>query len=411
MLSCIRLANPLRFLDRREVAGAFGDLGTFLPLWLAMVMVCRLDPAISLVLAGLANIVTGCFFRIPIPVQPMKAIAGTAIVFAMTPGQIATAGMAVAALVLVLAVFGAIDWLNRVIPPIVVRGVQWAVGMQLVAVGIRITMISDGHLRSWVGSGGLWVAVIAALVFWRLRDSRRAPAALVMLAIGLVLALWRWEGGWEGPTSVVGGLSFVWPDLSNWHTSLIGAAVPQVPMTCLNSVVAVCALAAVLLPGKAKRATPKAVAMSVGIMNLISLPLGGMPLCHGSGGLAAQYRFGARTGASVVFLGVVKVAVGLACAPLAVALVTCFPQALLGVWVAVAGLELIRSTAGGWADRSAWWSVAVPAGTVLSGSLAMAAGGVWAVWGLTKLGRALQMQRAARQQNVPVGLVSISNRN
>jgi len=81
-------------------------------------------------------------------------------------------------------------------------------------------------------------------------------------------------------------------------------------------------------------------AISVGLMNLLTCPFGGMPVCHGSGGLAGQHRFGARSGLSMVMLGVAKLIVGLLFGAAAFAWMQAFPSAILGVFLVVAGLQL-----------------------------------------------------------------------
>src|SRR5207245_2328522 len=87
------------------------------------------------------------------------------------------------------------------------------------------------------------------------------------------------------------------PAWSDFVTAFPKAALPQIPLTTLNSVIAVCALSADLFP--ARRAEPRRVAISVGAMNLVAAWFGGMPMCHGAGGLAGQYRFGARTNGAI----------------------------------------------------------------------------------------------------------------
>lgn len=66
-----------------------------------------------------------------------------------------------------------------------------------------------------------------------------------------------------------------------------------------------------------------------------------MPVCHGSGGLAAQYRFGARSGASVIFLGALKLVIGIFFGESLVGLLKRFPSSMLGIMVIAAGLELV----------------------------------------------------------------------
>ena len=132
------------------------------------------------------------------------------------------------------------------------------------------------------------------------------------------------------------------PTLDAWR--VYAMALAQLPLTTLNSVVAVAALAAELFPAGAGGggATPgvTALGVSVGLMNLSGCWFGAMPVCHGSGGLAAQYRFGARSGASVALLGLLKLGLGLSFGDSLLRLLRGFPKSLLGVLVVAAGLEL-----------------------------------------------------------------------
>jgi len=69
---------------------------------------------------------------------------------------------------------------------------------------------------------------------------------------------------------------------------IVLTGIPQLPLTTLNSVVAVCQLSEDLFPAKPVR--PVLVSVSVGLMNMVGAWFGAMPCCHGAGGLAAQVR-------------------------------------------------------------------------------------------------------------------------
>ena len=283
--------------NRAEVAGALGDLGLFIPLLVGMVNRCGLQFGPALFCAGLMNLCTGVAFGIPIPVQPMKAIAAVAISEGLNQSQILAAGIATGMVILVLAITGLIDWLNRTIPKSVVRGLQLALGLKLLTKGIGM-VAGTGLLIGWDSVG---LGVVCVLLVLLLYHSTRLPAALVVFGIGLVALL----AALSALLSQVRlGMAWHLPDLSaweDWHTGILRGAVPQIPLTTLNSVIAVCVLSLDLFPKRP--AAPRRMALSVALMNLICCPVGGMPLCHGSGGLAAQYRFGARSGGSMVMLG------------------------------------------------------------------------------------------------------------
>jgi len=321
----------------REAAGGLGDLGVFIPLLVGMVNRCGLQLGPALFLAGVMNVVSGLIFRIPMPVQPMKAIAAVAISDGWNEAQILTAGIACGLVLLMLGISGSTDWFSRWVPLAVVRGLQLALGLKLVVDG-TILAARSGKFFGW---DSLSVALLSLfMVFW-LKNSRKLPAALVLFAIGLV-SLAAQHGG---PFSSL-RIGFQWhlPDLGrlvDWKRGILDAALPQIPLTLLNSVVAVCALSQDLFPSSP--AQPKRVAVSVALMNLICCPLGGMPMCHGAGGLAGQYGFGARTGGSIVMLGAAKMILAAAFGGSLWLGLRNYPNSVLGVLLACSGLELTKA--------------------------------------------------------------------
>lgn len=324
---------PLQ-INRNEISGALGDLGTFIPLLVGMVVTCGLQLSPTLILTGVMNIATGLLFGIPMPVQPMKAIATIAIDERLSESELLAAGIVTGAFVLLLGWIGRIDRLAGRLPRAVIRGIQLALGLKLLMKGIA--MIA-GATPTLLGDS-IVLGVACCLVILLLQRSSRWPAALIVFAIGLVVAGFahnshlpplRFGPDWRLPNLT---------SLADWQRGAILGAIPQLPLTLLNSVVAVCALSADLF--QQKPASPRRVAVSVGLMNLIACPLGGMPACHGAGGLAAQHRFGARTGGSVVFLGVAKITLALLFGNSLLAWLQLYPQAVLGALLAFGGLEL-----------------------------------------------------------------------
>jgi MFS superfamily sulfate permease-like transporter len=321
-------------LDRHEIAGSLGDLGTFLPLLVGMSAQNGLDFGASLFFAGVFNIVTGLTFGIPMAVQPMKAIAAVALTEGLTAPQILAAGISVSVVILALGLTGLVNVLDRAIPRPVVRGLQLSLGLSLLMKGLQ--MVAGTHVV--VGWDGYATAIAAALVVLALQGSRTVPAALVLFVAGVVLAHLR-DPAIAG--QVQAGFTLPrWspPAWGDFVSSFPKAALPQIPLTTLNSVIAVCALSVTLFPDRP--ATPRRVSISVGLMNLVAGWFGGMPMCHGAGGLAGQYRFGARTNGSILALGAAKVVVAVAFGASLMGLAHAFPASVLGVMLAFSGLEL-----------------------------------------------------------------------
>ncbi|CAK7199007.1 hypothetical protein SEUCBS139899_001675 [Sporothrix eucalyptigena] len=359
--------QTLRHSPLAEISGALGDLGTLLPLMAALALQGSVSLSSTLVFSGLFNIATGLWFGIPLPVQPMKAIAAAAIAEGASLRDTVAAGALVSAAVLLLAVTGLLRRLADVVPVPVVKGIQLGAGLSLVISAGSGSLL--GNL-GWfehpsVFDNRLWAlaAFIGLVLTQRMAPSSTPsghaggplflPYALVVFVVGLVISI------------VVSALHAHLPHFHIWHPHIVlphwldshawAMAIAQLPLTTLNSVVAVSALAeelftpSLLSSLSSSSFTPAtsvtAFGCSVGAMNLIGCWFGAMPVCHGAGGLAVQYRFGARSGASVVLLGLVKLLLGLFLGETLLDLLRIFPRSLLGVLVLAAGLELASAGA------------------------------------------------------------------
>lgn len=330
-----------------EISGALGDLGTLLPLMIALALQSSIDLSSTLVFTGLANILTGLFFGVPLPVQPMKAIAASAIATHATQAQTLAAGALVALAVGLLALTGLLRWLTTRIPVPVVKGIQFGAGLQLVLSGGGAMLLKLGWGATNPFDNRLWALAAFVLLVFTTRAPRRFPYALVVFVVGLVLAIVAIVVSGGGDGGSLPGWSFWWPRVGVpgfGEAEAWTMAIAQLPLTTLNSVIAAAALAAELMGPGFPGATPSVteLGVSVALMNLVGCWFGAMPVCHGAGGLAAQYRFGARSGASIILLGTVKLLLGLFLGSTLLGLLGSFPKAILGVMVIAAGLELAK---------------------------------------------------------------------
>ena len=323
-----------------EISGSLGDLGTFLPIVIALSEGHQISLTTTLIFTGIYNILTGLLFGIPLPVQPMKAIAAVAIFKSLSAGSTAAAGIFVSACVLVFSITGLLDWVTRIIPIPVVKGIQLGAGLSLIiAAGTRATLSLSWIRPSWADNY-IWI-IVAFIALFLINMRPRVPYALIVFGVGIMFAIIQVSLSdhaflpglrrWHLYTRVPSG--------REWRIAILDAGIGQLPLTTLNSVVAVTHLAADLLP-EVKTPSVTSIGISVAAMNLFGCWFGAMPVCHGSGGLAAQYRFGARSGASIVFLGVLKLLLGLIFGESLTDLLYSFPTALLTVMIIAAGLEL-----------------------------------------------------------------------
>lgn len=333
----------LRQQPLSEIAGALGDLGIFLPILVALAVNKSISFSSTLIFSGLFNILTGVFFGIPLPVQPMKAIAAVAIANGFSTPQTTAAGLFVGACILVFSLIGLLRWFAGIIPIPVIQGLQVGAGLSLIITAAGKTVYS----LSWVGPSWadnyIWV-IVAFLGLLVTNIYRRMPYALIVLVLGFIFAFLLLLFSDKGPRGFPYRLwhpSFIIPKGLDWRIGAVNAGIGQIPLTTLNSVIAVVDLAAELLPSVGIPSVTS-VGLSVAGMNLVGCWFGAMPVCHGSGGLAAQYQCGARSGASVIVLGTSKLIIGLLFGDPLVRLLQRFPVAFLAVMLIGAGLELAR---------------------------------------------------------------------
>ncbi|RMD41006.1 hypothetical protein DV735_g4108, partial [Chaetothyriales sp. CBS 134920] len=323
-----------------EISGSLGDLGTFLPIVIALSDAKQISLTTTLIFTGIFNILTGLVFGIPLPVQPMKAIAAVAILKSLSPGALAAAGIFVSGCVLVFSLTGLLEWFTRAIPIPVVKGIQVGAGLSLIiAAGGRATSALSWLSPSWADNY-IWMAA-AFIALFAVNVRPGLHYALIIFVIGIAFAVVRSA---LSPDAHLPGLRF-WhlyvqvPLAEDWRVGILDAGIGQLPLTTLNSIIAVTHLAADILP-EVKTPSVTAIGSSVAAMNLFGCWFGAMPVCHGSGGLAAQFRFGARSGASIIFLGLFKLLLGLVFGESLTDVLYNFPLAFLTVMIIAAGLEL-----------------------------------------------------------------------
>jgi hypothetical protein len=321
----------IRF-DRNEFAGAFGDIGTDVPLLVGMALAAGLDGTSVLVMFGTMQLVTGITYRMPMPVQPLKAMAAIVIAQQAPAAMLYGAGLAIGLVMLVLAATGLLDWLGRVVPRCVVRGIQLGLGLQLASVALGKFVQADGLYGYALAAGSFIITIL-------LLGNRRFPAALLVVLLGLVYAmLFNWEVG------VARSFGFRLPSLhipqpADILTGFLVLALPQIALSLGNSVLATWQLAKDLFPDR--QLTIRKLGLTYALMNLVNPWFGGVPTCHGSGGLAGHFTFGGRTGGSVVIYGSLFVLLGLFFGAGFDQVAKAFPLPMLGVILLFEALALI----------------------------------------------------------------------
>ncbi|MEE4111571.1 MAG: putative sulfate/molybdate transporter [Desulfobacteraceae bacterium] len=347
---------PLTF-NRMEFAGSLGDLGIVLPLAIGMILVNGLDPSGLFVSVGLFYIFTGLYFGITTPVEPMKVIGAYAIATAMSPQQIMASGILMGACLLIVGTTGAVALIGKYTPRAVIRGVQLSTGTLLMAEGIKFMLgktklqllhqMAEPYLAlQQLGPipVGLVIGIVGAVLTLLLLDNKRTPAGVVIVGAGILIGLLM--GNRQGLGDIRPGLYLPrilplgFPDGPDFTFALLALVLPQMPMTIGNAVIAEMDLSISYFGTAARRVTGKALCVSMALGNFLSALLGGMPLCHGAGGLAAHYRFGARSAGSNLIIGAIFILLTLLLGNRILAVFNLIPMAILGVLLLFSGSQL-----------------------------------------------------------------------
>ncbi len=311
--------SGLRF-HGRELSGGLGDIGVMVPIVAVLITQNGFNATSVLLVFGLTHVITGLYFRIPVPVQPLKAMAAIAIAQGLGADAVSAAAIVMGLLLLTLAVTGLMRPLTALFSLPVIRGIQLAVGLLLVRSALKLSLSESitrdgGDVALHLGSTAVPVAVVIAaalLPVMMLAVTRRAvPAMLALLPPSIAVgALMSFPGvSWSdlGPQMPTAGL----PAPNLMLSALTLLVIPQLPLTLGNAVIASADTARGYYGDRAARVTHRSLLTSQGLANLFAGVVGGMPVCHGSGGVTAHYTFGARTGLSTAVFGVILLVLGL----------------------------------------------------------------------------------------------------
>ena len=281
------------------MSGALGDLGTLLPLMLGSIAVVGLAPLP--VLAGFAifYIATAVWYRLPIPVQPMKAVAVVLLTAGLSPAALAASGVMLGAALLLLGLTGWITRLARIVPQSVLAGLQLGLGLALALLSLEL--MATAPLLA-ILTVGLLVGLLLV---------PRAPSALIALVAAIALApLLGAEGTGLAAVSPAALPLAAWPSAAELEDAFTLLVLPQLSLTFTNAVLLTALVAADYFGERAAHVTPRRLSVTSGLANLLLTPLGALPMCHGAGGLAAHWRFGARSGTAPLLLGLALLAAG-----------------------------------------------------------------------------------------------------
>jgi MFS superfamily sulfate permease-like transporter len=366
--------TSLKF-DRAELAGAVADLGVLVPIAVALIVQNGLSATAVLLPAGLLYVAAGFLYRLPVPVQPLKAFGAIAIAQGFGSSEIAAGALLMGALFIVLGASGLLDRVARVFPHSIIRGVQLSVGLLFCWLAWKLVTAPPvaffDHVRpNWWLSGGAVVVIALALLL------RRYNVSLLFAALAVVAMVLAFHG-----PLMFGPSALQLPDLSTraFAAAAVALVLPQLPLTFANSCLATADAARTYFGDRAARVKPGRLALSLGCANLLAGAICGMPVCHGAGGLTAHRTFGARTGGAPIALGTMLLIIALVLGNSLAAVLGGFPLPILAGLLAVAGIShiaLLKDLRGAYD-----WSMAIAVGIVgFLSNLAIALTAALIVW-------------------------------
>lgn len=321
-------------INRQEFSGAFGDMGTNFPLLVAMIIAAGLHTPSVFIVFGAMQIFTGVVYKMPMPVQPLKAMATLVITQKIAGNVLMGAGLAIGVVMLILSLTGILDKLTKFIPKAVIRGIQMGLGISLCLLSFKEYIPAEGGI-------GYGLALVAFLVVILLMDNKKYPISLLIIGIGFIYALFfSIDLNTIFHSVGVNIPKFNVPSYDSVAKGFVLLALPQIPLSLGNSILATKQAASDFFPER-KDVTVRKIGITYSIMNLAVPFFSGVPCCHGSGGMVGHYAFGGRTGGSVIIYGSVFILLGVFFGNNLETIIKVFPLPILGIILLFEGVSLI----------------------------------------------------------------------
>jgi sulfate permease, SulP family len=320
--------------DRRELAGAVADVGVLVPIAVALIVSNGLSATAVLLPAGLLYVTAAFVYELPIPVQPLKAFGAIAIAKGLGSDEIAAGALLMGVVFVVLGRLRLLDLAARAFPKALIRGVQLTVGLLFLKIAWGLVLDPPKAFAEHTLDPALAATLAAGAVILAV-SLRRYPVSLALVLAGVGIMVWLGAGDAALGPSSLSLPSIGWATLGTAFTVLV---LPQLPLSFANSCLATADAARVYFGDRARAVRPGKLATTFGSANLLAGALGGMPVCHGAGGLTAHVAFGARTGGAPLVMGIALLTLGVGFGAGLAALLTAFPLPILAGLLATAGL-------------------------------------------------------------------------
>jgi len=302
----------------RELGGAFGDWGTLIPFVIGYISIVGLSPFGLFLGLGLTNIILGLRFNLPIPVQPQKTIGTVAISRSWTPNLVISTGFFTGIVWSILGFSKQLEKIVKKVPTLLVRGIQ--LGLAFILGWTAILFFLEN----------IWLGFISIGIIILLRNNKKIPSAIILVFLGLVFLLFTDQTIIQDFAFRIPEFQLYIPTVENFFIGILAAGIGQLLLTLTNVMIATISLLKDLFPDRELTIDANNLASNMGGMNLLLPFIGGMPLCHGSGGVAAQYAFGARYGGSMIMEGIIEIFLGLFLSEMLFSIFNSFPRTILG---------------------------------------------------------------------------------
>jgi sulfate permease, SulP family len=354
----IERADSAFRLDRREFAGAVADVGVLVPITVALIVVNGLSPTAALLPAGVLYLVAGLVYRLPVPVQPLKAFGAIAIAKGLGTDEIAAGALLVGVIFLCLGSSGLLDRVARSFPKPLIRGVQLTVGLLFLKIAWGLVTDPPRAFSAFAIDPG-WAVPLAAAALALALAFKNRPVTLALVGSGVAVLIAQTGADVRFGPSPIDVPSL---DIGTFGTAFVVLVLPQLPLTFANSCLATADAARSYFGSRARRIKPGRLAITLGTANVFSGILAGMPVCHGAGGLTAHRVFGARTAGAPVIMGAALIVVAVLLGANLGTLLAGFPLPILAALLAAAGvlhIGLLGDLEGGWN-----WGLAIAVGLI-----------------------------------------------
>jgi MFS superfamily sulfate permease-like transporter len=311
----------------KELGGALGDFGPLHPLFLAYVKMINLDASAIMFVMGISNVLIGAYYNLPLPIEPMKAIAIYALAHKWNATLVYATAFGTAIIWIMLSLTGFIDKILKFVPESVARGIQLGLAMYLLVESIELMQTSILLAIASIGMIALFSMPCIRYII---------PATILLFGLGIAIVA---REGFPVPLNIYVPRINTFQAHDVWR-GMLEVGFIQIFLTLSNAVLAT----RIAVNEKfSRKVSDGQLALNMGLMNFLAAFFGCIPLCHGVGGFMAQYFYGARTGGAMIMEGFIELISAIFFSTTVIWIFSKFPLAIIGAMLLPVSIELGKS--------------------------------------------------------------------